>query len=196
MEKGEYMALPVNIKELINGNTVEWERIEFRKGWNPERTIKTITAFANDFNNWSGGYVIISIEQEKNGKLILPPAGLKKNGSPKPIFETDEEKSYFKTTFFIHSAFKGESGRVKEATSQVDNNKQILEFCKISRKREEIKKHIEIKDLKYFRENVLNSLIKAGLLQMTIPNKPNSPKQKYIITEKGKTFLEEEKGNE
>ena len=195
MEKGEYMALPVNIKELISGNTVEWERIEFRKGWNPERTIKTITAFANDFNNWSGGYVIIGVEEE-NGKPKFSPAGLKKNGSPKPIFETDEERSYFKATFFIHPEFKGESEGVKKGTSQVDSNKQILEFCKISRKREEIKKHIEIKDLKYFRENILNPLIKAGLLQMAIPNKPNSPKQKYIITKKGKKFLEEEKGNE
>jgi len=70
------MALPVNIAELINGRTVEWERIEFRKGWNPERTLRTITAFANDFNNWGGGYIILGIE-EKNGKPILPPKGLK-----------------------------------------------------------------------------------------------------------------------
>ena len=69
------MALPINIEELINGSTVEWERIEFRKGWNPERTIRTITAFANDFNNWGGGYIILGIEEE-NGRPILPPAGL------------------------------------------------------------------------------------------------------------------------
>ena len=29
------MALPININELITGKTVEWERIEFKKGWNP-----------------------------------------------------------------------------------------------------------------------------------------------------------------
>ncbi len=72
------MALPVNIEELINGKTVEWERIEFRKGWNPERTLKTITAFANDFNNWGGGYVVLGIE-ENDGKPVLPPAGLELN---------------------------------------------------------------------------------------------------------------------
>ncbi len=72
------MALPVNIEDLINGRTVEWERIEFRKGWNPERTLKTITAFANDFNNWGGGYIILGIE-EKDGRPILPPEGLKLN---------------------------------------------------------------------------------------------------------------------
>ncbi len=70
------MALPININELINGSTVEWERIEFKKGWNPEQVLKTITAFANDFNNWGGGYIIIGIEEE-NGRPILPPVGLK-----------------------------------------------------------------------------------------------------------------------
>jgi len=69
------MALPINIDELLNGRTVEWERIELRRGWNPERTIKTITAFANDFNNWGGGYIIIGIEED-DGKAVLPPIGL------------------------------------------------------------------------------------------------------------------------
>ena len=30
------MALPINIDELLHGNTVEWDRIELKKGWNPE----------------------------------------------------------------------------------------------------------------------------------------------------------------
>lgn len=72
------MALPINIKELLNGRTVEWERIEFREGWNPERTLRTICAFANDFNNWGGGYVILGVA-EKNGIPVLPPNGLQLN---------------------------------------------------------------------------------------------------------------------
>ncbi|MDP2037634.1 MAG: putative DNA binding domain-containing protein [Ignavibacteria bacterium] len=72
------MALPVNINDLINGRTVEWERIEFKEGWNPTRILKTICAFANDFNNWSGGYVVIGINEE-NGIPVLPPVGLTLN---------------------------------------------------------------------------------------------------------------------
>ncbi|WP_185096056.1 hypothetical protein [Kaistella palustris] len=30
------MALPINIENLLTGETVEWDRIEFKKGWNPE----------------------------------------------------------------------------------------------------------------------------------------------------------------
>src|SRR5689334_3972286 len=72
---GGGMALPINISDLISGLTVEWERIEFKEGWNPESIIHSIGAFANDINNWGGGYIIIGIEED-NGRPVLPPKGL------------------------------------------------------------------------------------------------------------------------
>ena len=69
------MALPVNIEELVHGNTVEWERLEFKQGWNPEDIIHSVCAFANDLHNWGGGYIVVGIA-ENAGKPILPPAGL------------------------------------------------------------------------------------------------------------------------
>lgn len=69
------MALPININELINGRTVEWERIEFKEGWNPLEVLQAICAFANDFNNWGGGYIVVGIGQ-KDGLPILPPKGI------------------------------------------------------------------------------------------------------------------------
>ena len=69
------MALPINIENLINGKTVESERIEFKKGWNPLELIQAICAFANDINNWGGGYVVLGIETN-NGLPILPPIGI------------------------------------------------------------------------------------------------------------------------
>lgn len=49
------MALPLNIEELIHGKTIEWERLEYKKGWNPEVIVRPMCAFANDLNNWGGG---------------------------------------------------------------------------------------------------------------------------------------------
>jgi ATP-dependent DNA helicase RecG len=72
------MALPINIVDLINGNSVESERLELKKGWNPEDIIHTMCAFANDFNNWGGGYIIVGIAEIK-GQPILPPEGLHEN---------------------------------------------------------------------------------------------------------------------
>lgn len=69
------MSLPINIHDLINGQSIEWERLEFKAGWNPETILHTLTAFANDINNWGGGYIIVGVE-ENNGKPVLPPKGL------------------------------------------------------------------------------------------------------------------------
>ena len=69
------MALPVNIDELLHGNTIEWDRIELKKGWNPEKILHSICAFANDINNLDGGYIIIGVGEE-NGVAKLPPLGL------------------------------------------------------------------------------------------------------------------------
>jgi predicted transcriptional regulator len=43
-----------------------------------------------------------------------------------------------------------------------------------------------------FRHQVLNPLIEDGLLEMTIPDKPTSSKQKYRLTEKGRTLLKKQ----
>ena len=72
------MALPINIKDLVHGHTVEWERLEFKQGWNPEVVIRSMCAFANDINNWGGGYIIIGIA-ENEGQPVLPPVGLQQN---------------------------------------------------------------------------------------------------------------------
>lgn len=67
--------LPINIDDLLHSRTVESERIEYKAGWNPESILHTLCAFANDFQNLGGGYVIVGVE-EQNGQPQLPPAGL------------------------------------------------------------------------------------------------------------------------
>lgn len=69
------MAIPVSIEKLLNENIVEWARIEFKEWWNPDSTLKTISAFANDIDNWGGGYIVIGVKEE-NGKILKPITGL------------------------------------------------------------------------------------------------------------------------
>jgi len=69
------MALPININDLLNGKPVEWERLEFKAGWNPEAVLHTLCAFANDIHNLGGGYILIGVA-ERNGRPVLPPVGL------------------------------------------------------------------------------------------------------------------------
>ena len=59
------MSLPINIDTLVHGNAVEWERLEFKRGWNPEEVAHTMCAFANDINNWGGGYIVVGIDEQE-----------------------------------------------------------------------------------------------------------------------------------
>ena len=72
------MALPINVDDLINHRKVEWARIEYKEGWNPERIAHTICAFANDIDNWGGGYVIIGVAEEK-GRPVFPVKGIEQS---------------------------------------------------------------------------------------------------------------------
>ncbi|MBQ7650332.1 MAG: ATP-binding protein, partial [Victivallales bacterium] len=72
------MALPVNIKELIEQRVVESTRIEYKSDWNPEAVLHSICAFANDIDNCGGGYIILGIE-ERDGRPLLPVKGLEKD---------------------------------------------------------------------------------------------------------------------
>ena len=69
------MALPINIEDLLNKQKVESNRIEFKKGWNPAKIYQIICAFANDFDNIGGGYILVGVE-EKNGVAKRPIHGL------------------------------------------------------------------------------------------------------------------------
>ena len=69
------MPLPIHIPDLFTGTVVEWERLEFKAGWNPEAALHTLCAFANDLHNWGGGYFVIGVA-ERDGRPVLPVAGL------------------------------------------------------------------------------------------------------------------------
>lgn len=70
------MAIPINIEDLLNKRKIEGNRIEFKKGWNPVDIYHSLCAFANDFDNLGGGYVLVGVEQESNGLAKRPVAGI------------------------------------------------------------------------------------------------------------------------
>ena len=72
------MKLPINIEELLSGRAVEGERIEYKIGWNPDAIYRTICAFANDFDETGGGYIVIGVKEE-NGRALRPVEGIDPN---------------------------------------------------------------------------------------------------------------------
>ncbi len=71
--------LPINLSDLLRQRKVEGERIEYKAGWNPDPILRTLCAFANDFENLGGGYVVIGQDCDESGKPVFPPVGLPEN---------------------------------------------------------------------------------------------------------------------
>ncbi len=65
----------------------------------------------------------------------------------------------------------------------------LLQFCNAERSITEIMETFKWKNRTKFRRKFIAPLLKEELIEMTIPGKPNSPNQKYIITKKGKELL-------
>lgn len=83
--------LPINLEDLLHQRKVEGERIEYKTGWNPDPIMRTLCAFANDFENLGGGYVVIGQDCDVSGQSVFHPE-----------FETDDDRSYFLIRLPVH----------------------------------------------------------------------------------------------
>ena len=73
-----------------------------------------------------------------------------------------------------------------QVTPQVE---ELMRNYKRSFDRKQMQETLGLKDKDHFRDNYLNPAIENGYIEMTIPDKPTSPKQKYRITDKGRELI-------
>ncbi len=68
--------------------------------------------------------------------------------------------------------------------------KALLKFCLTPQDRAKIQSHLKIKNAEHLRERYLKPLLSQGLLEMTDPEHPKAPTQKYRTTSLGRSALE------
>lgn len=93
------------------------------------------------------------------------------------------------TKYYINKEFKKEE-KIKitpEATPEVV---KLLEVLDGEMSTIELMQIIGLKDEKHFRNNYRKIALNDGLIELTIPDKPRSPNQKYRLTKIGNSFLE------
>ena len=78
-----------------------------------------------------------------------------------------------------------------QVSDQDAQTKDILKFCTVERTLEDIMRQFGMSHKTYFRRTYINPLLDDGLLRMTIPDKPTSRNQRYIVTQKGQDLLGE-----
>lgn len=77
----------------------------------------------------------------------------------------------------ISNQGKPETG-TKQALSR--HQAELLEYCRVERSVSEMMSFIGRSDRTKFRKAFISPLLEAGFLEMTIPDKPKSPNQRYV----------------
>jgi len=139
-EKG--MNLPVNINDLLTARTVEWERLEFKAGWNSEDVLHTMCAFANDF------YITPQVTPQVT-EQVTP-----------------------------------------QVSEQV--NRLLLVVVDKELGTRDLMALLNLNHRPPFLYMYLQPAVEKKLIEMTQPNSPKSPTQKYRLTEKGKRCLKKQ----
>lgn len=105
------MRLPISIKQLFSSNVIETERVELKKGWNPQDIIHSLCAFANDINNFGGGYIVVGID-EKSGLQNPNNVGINENEIDKVQKELYELSHKILPNYFPISSIEKYEGKI------------------------------------------------------------------------------------
>lgn len=68
-------------------------------------------------------------------------------------------------------------------SDEAGDEAKLLAFCSEPRSKAEIQQYLGIKSERYVRQKLIIPLLERGKLVRTIPEKPSSPKQKYVVSE-------------
>ena len=139
---------------------------------------------------------------------------MRNNGSPEPSFETDDDRTWFRVRLPVHEGFAYSEVRTegertpqdrrledKEKTSgtpqdtlqdapqdapqDVDRVECLIRAVRRDMSRTELQKALKLRDRRHFIESYLNPALAAGLIEMTLPDKPTSGNQRYRRTTLG-----------
>jgi ATP-dependent DNA helicase RecG len=100
-----------------------------------------------------------------------------------PGYDDRLKPEFFSTPSDFRVVLKNVNYSAMADTPQVSIEEMILQYCSIPRTKREIVEHFEYSDIKYFSKGFLKPLLESGRLQMTFPDKPSSPNQKYVAAE-------------
>ena len=124
---------------------------------------------------------------------------MRENGSPAPIFESDEDRTWFLVRLPVHERVRPEpteqdtehdTGQVTgqdtgQDTGQVE---QLVVALTREMSRAELQEALNLTHRDYFTAAYLRPALEAGLIEMTLPEKPTSRNQRYRRTAAGEAL--------
>jgi len=113
---------------------------------------------------------------------------MKRNGSPEPIFETDDDRTYFLAILPVHPEVKkkgevrGQAGGQAVKDELNDTEKAILAVLKKGAcSTEEIVKELGLTKRTGALQRTLKGLLEKEYVRYLYPEIPRHPEQKYVL---------------
>jgi len=150
-------------------------------------------------------YRMVNLAEDAGSGFYKIYTNWQKAGFNKPAINSNRRENFFKIEFnFQPISQKAPSWhrvgtKLSPTWAQLgpklglswDQAFKVLELCEKPVLITEIMESLDWKHRTKFRNKFIHPMLEAELIKMTIPDKPQSPNQQYVITEKGKELLKE-----
>lgn len=115
---------------------------------------------------------VLGVTENRYSGIPTIKKEMKKFDLPEPVFE--DFRGQFSVLFYNDGNGVAKKNDIDEATND------LIEFCKVPRTRREIADHLGLSSLSYAIQAHVMPLVEAGLIKLSIPDKPRSHKQTYF----------------
>lgn len=92
-------------------------------------------------------------------------------------------------TLMLRMVLDAVTSSTPEVAQEVTPEVRLISALAGEMPRQHLKESLGLKDDEHFRKAYLLPALAAGLIEMTIPDKPRSSKQRYRLTDKGRLWL-------
>ena len=126
-----------------------------------------------------------ALNQTENRYSGIPRirTAMEEAGQPEPLFE--DIRGEFSVTLYNRKVSEHSCEPATESDTipgtAVDIETRLLQFCSIPRTRKEIADFFGLTSVPYTIKRYVDPLVQSGKIQLTIPKKPRSRNQKYVV---------------
>ena len=118
---------------------------------------------------------VLGVTENRYSGIPTIKKEMKKFDLPEPVFE--DFRGQFSVLFYNDGNGVAKKNDIDEAVND------LIDFCRIPRTRREIAEHLGLSSLSYAIQTHVMPLVEAGLIKLSIPDKPRSHKQTYFSEE-------------
>ena len=160
----------------------------------PDRSIRmedfqTGRAVSRRYRNRRIGEFLKELEMTEGRSTGIPKIlkEMAANGSPAPLFETDNDRLSFVIRLPRHPLALVPQGDAPQVTPQIG---VLLSRIEGEMTRQAIQEAMRLTDREHLRKTYLAPALELGVIEMTLPDKPNSRSQRYRLTALGRRWLD------